>query len=66
VKGLQFCYDHPAIVEQWAREGRRTAKQYDKKSFVNAHTKLYREILEDRYPGLLHLRKPNKKTRKIK
>jgi glycosyltransferase involved in cell wall biosynthesis len=47
VHGLQLCYDHPELLQQWARQGRKNAVlRYHRDVFLKAHVNLYRSLLK--------------------
>ncbi|MBF0498224.1 MAG: glycosyltransferase [Deltaproteobacteria bacterium] len=47
-EGLQFCYDHPETLAEWARAGQIRASGHDPRTIINHHLKLYQEVVSEK------------------
>ncbi|MBF0523741.1 MAG: glycosyltransferase [Deltaproteobacteria bacterium] len=47
-EGLEFCYDHPETLAEWARAGRIRASGHDPRTVINQHLKLYQQVISDK------------------
>jgi len=56
IHGLKLCCDHPKIRRRWAERGRENAvARYHRDIFVEAHLRLYRDLLGLPSPSVDHL-----------